>query len=60
VFNQQLDALLRDPPPKLVFYGSFGSEDDYNAMLRQLKRSGYFRVEKHARDRALAVLLERR
>jgi hypothetical protein len=60
VFDQQLTALLQDPPPKLVFYGSFGSEDDYNAMLRQLKRSRYFRVEKHAKDRALAVLLERR
>jgi hypothetical protein len=60
MFNQQLATLLRDPPPKLVFYGSFGSEDDYNSMLRQLRRSRYFQVEKHARDRALAVLLQRR
>jgi hypothetical protein len=59
-FDLQLAPLLQNPPPKLVFYGSFGETDDYRAMLGQLKRLHYFPVKKHARDRALAVLLERR
>lgn len=60
VFDQQLAALLQSPPPKLVFYGSFGDADDYRSMLRQLKRLHYVVVDKHDQERALAVLLERR
>jgi hypothetical protein len=60
VFDQQLAALLQKPPPKLVFYGSFGDVDDYRSMLGQLKRLRYVVVDKHAQERALAVLLERR
>jgi hypothetical protein len=60
VFDTQLAGLLQNPPRKLVFYGSFGNDDDYRSMLRQLRRSGYFVVDRHALDGALAVLLERR
>lgn len=59
-FDLQLAPILQHPPAKLVFYGSFGSDDDYRVMLSQLKRSHYFVVDRHARERALAVLLERR
>lgn len=59
-FDEQLATLLQNPPPKLVFYGSFGDPEDYESMLGQLKRLHYFAVDKHARDWALAVLLKRR
>lgn len=59
-FDQQLQPLRESPPAKLVFYGSFGEPDDYRSMLGQLKRLHYRVVDKHAQDRALAVLLERR
>lgn len=60
LFDEQLSPLLAKPPPKLVFYGSFGDDGDYRAMLGQLERLHYVRVKKLARDGALSVLLERR
>ncbi|MET0390320.1 MAG: hypothetical protein ABW321_30390, partial [Polyangiales bacterium] len=59
-FDAQLAPLYAAAPRRLVFYGSYGDDSDYRAMLRQLKRRHYVVVREHARDRAIAVLLERR
>lgn len=59
-FADQLATLFAAPPPRLAFYGGYGDDADYRAILSQFHNHGYVTLQGHARFGAIAALLEYR